>query len=191
MGYLFEPLPQSSAGRLPALASAQLELLRVSHLSLVLPSRSESTESPDAAPSAVQAAEQPAVIPTQGDLLGDLLNLDLGPPVSGPPIATSSVQMGAVDLLGGGLDSLVRRSPVCSFPDAQLYWWHRAGFDAGSCLDLLGTGQACPPGDVWASPLLLQLVKTEGHCALIYLVIIRWLERGSGLVLLSAFSLGT
>ncbi|XP_075625416.1 AP-1 complex subunit beta-1 isoform X2 [Balearica regulorum gibbericeps] len=69
---------------------------------------SESTESPDAAPSAVQAAEQPAVIPTQGDLLGDLLNLDLGPPVSGPPIATSSVQMGAVDLLGGGLDSLLR-----------------------------------------------------------------------------------
>ncbi|XP_054700500.1 AP-1 complex subunit beta-1 isoform X1 [Grus americana] len=68
---------------------------------------SESTESPDAAPSAVQAAEQPAVIPTQGDLLGDLLNLDLGPPVSGPPIATSSVQMGAVDLLGGGLDSLM------------------------------------------------------------------------------------
>ncbi|NXJ00199.1 AP1B1 protein, partial [Psophia crepitans] len=68
---------------------------------------SESTESPDAAPSGVQAAEQPAVIPTQGDLLGDLLNLDLGPPVSGPPIASSSVQMGAVDLLGGGLDSLM------------------------------------------------------------------------------------
>ncbi|KAF1458741.1 AP-1 complex subunit beta-1, partial [Spheniscus mendiculus] len=77
---------------------------------------SESAESPDTAPSGVQAAEQPAVIPTQGDLLGDLLNLDLGPPVSGPPIATSSVQMGAVDLLGGGLDSLVRRSPACSFP---------------------------------------------------------------------------
>ncbi|KAM9626217.1 AP-1 complex subunit beta-1 isoform 1-T1 [Morphnus guianensis] len=68
---------------------------------------SESAESPDTAPSGVQAAEQPAVIPTQGDLLGDLLNLDLGPPVSGPPIATSSVQMGAVDLLGGGLDSLM------------------------------------------------------------------------------------
>lgn len=47
----------------------------------------------------------------QGDLLGDLLNLDLGPPVSGPPLATSSVQMGAVDLLGGGLDSLVRPNP--------------------------------------------------------------------------------
>uniref|UniRef100_A0A8C8A9R7 AP complex subunit beta n=1 Tax=Otus sunia TaxID=257818 RepID=A0A8C8A9R7_9STRI len=68
---------------------------------------SESAESPDTAPSGVQAAEQPAVIPTQGDLLGDLLNLDLGPPVSGPPLTTSSVQMGAVDLLGGGLDSLM------------------------------------------------------------------------------------
>ncbi|XP_054248962.1 AP-1 complex subunit beta-1 isoform X6 [Indicator indicator] len=68
---------------------------------------SESAESPEAAPSAVQAAEQPAVIPTQGDLLGDLLNLDLGPPESGTPIATSTVQMGAMDLLGGGLDILV------------------------------------------------------------------------------------
>ncbi|XP_027562200.1 AP-1 complex subunit beta-1 isoform X2 [Neopelma chrysocephalum] len=68
---------------------------------------SESAESPDTAPSGAPAADQPSVIPTQGDLLGDLLNLDLGPPVSGPPVATSSVQMGAVDLLGGGLDSLM------------------------------------------------------------------------------------
>lgn len=52
----------------------------------------------------------------QGDLLGDLLNLDLGPPVSGPPLATSSVQMGAVDLLGGGLDSLVWPSPAQPSP---------------------------------------------------------------------------
>ncbi|XP_010002079.1 PREDICTED: AP-1 complex subunit beta-1 isoform X6 [Chaetura pelagica] len=66
----------------------------------------ESPESPDAAPPGVQGTEQPAVIPTQGDLLGDLLNLDLGPPVSGPPMAPA-VQMGAVDLLGGGLDSLM------------------------------------------------------------------------------------
>uniref|UniRef100_A0A803VMP8 Adaptor related protein complex 1 subunit beta 1 n=1 Tax=Ficedula albicollis TaxID=59894 RepID=A0A803VMP8_FICAL len=53
-------------------------------------------------------SDQPSVIPTQGDLLGDLLNLDLGPPVTGPPMATSTVPMGAVDLLGGGLDSLLR-----------------------------------------------------------------------------------
>lgn len=52
--------------------------------------------------------EQPQVIPSQGDLLGDLLNLDLGPPVNMPQV--SSMQMGAVDLLGGGLDSLVSNS---------------------------------------------------------------------------------
>ncbi|KAM6970370.1 AP-2 complex subunit beta isoform 1-T1 [Aplochiton taeniatus] len=49
--------------------------------------------------------DQPQVIPSQGDLLGDLLNLDLGPPVNVPQV--SSMQMGAVDLLGGGLDSLL------------------------------------------------------------------------------------
>uniref|UniRef100_A0A668SAB0 AP complex subunit beta n=1 Tax=Oreochromis aureus TaxID=47969 RepID=A0A668SAB0_OREAU len=51
------------------------------------------------------AMDQPHVIPSQGDLLGDLLNLDLGPPVNVPQV--SSMQMGAVDLLGGGLDSLL------------------------------------------------------------------------------------
>uniref|UniRef100_A0A8C1MVC6 AP complex subunit beta n=1 Tax=Cyprinus carpio TaxID=7962 RepID=A0A8C1MVC6_CYPCA len=50
--------------------------------------------------------DQPQVIPSQGDLLGDLLNLDLGPPVNVPQ--GSSMQIGAVDLLGGGLDSLVQ-----------------------------------------------------------------------------------
>ncbi|XP_040107335.1 AP-1 complex subunit beta-1 isoform X3 [Oryx dammah] len=68
---------------------------------------SESTESPETAPAGAPPGEQLDTVPTQGDLLGDLLNLDLGPPVSGPPLATSTVQMGAVDLLGGGLDSLI------------------------------------------------------------------------------------
>ncbi|NXA76611.1 AP2B1 protein, partial [Thryothorus ludovicianus] len=49
--------------------------------------------------------EQPQVIPFQGDLLGDLLNLDLGPPVNVPQVPL--MQMGAVDLLGGGLDTLL------------------------------------------------------------------------------------
>uniref|UniRef100_A0A2K5NNS9 AP complex subunit beta n=1 Tax=Cercocebus atys TaxID=9531 RepID=A0A2K5NNS9_CERAT len=78
---------------------------------------SESAESPETAPAGAPPGEQPDVIPAQGDLLGDLLNLDLGPPVSGPPLTTSSVQMGAVDLLGGGLDSLVCHG--CPLDDAK------------------------------------------------------------------------
>ncbi|KAL4646648.1 AP-1 complex subunit beta-1-like [Arapaima gigas] len=70
----------------------------------------ESTESPEGAQSAGTAVPEavPAVIPSQGDLLGDLLNLDLGPPTTGvTPAPTSAMQMGAMDLLGGGLDSLL------------------------------------------------------------------------------------
>ena len=74
----------------------------------------ESAESPDVvqAMSGVSDAP-PAVIPSQGDLLGDLLNLDLAPPTTTVPAVPSSMQMGAMDLLGGGLDSLV--GPQCSF----------------------------------------------------------------------------
>ncbi|PNJ06312.1 AP2B1 isoform 12, partial [Pongo abelii] len=60
--------------------------------------------------------EQPQVIPSQGDLLGDLLNLDLGPPVNVPQV--SSMQMGAVDLLGGGLDSLPQKLFTVQFSSA-------------------------------------------------------------------------
>uniref|UniRef100_A0A8K9UQD4 Adaptor related protein complex 2 subunit beta 1 n=1 Tax=Oncorhynchus mykiss TaxID=8022 RepID=A0A8K9UQD4_ONCMY len=62
-------------------------------------------ESPVSAGPAVPIEQAQSVIPSQGDLLGDLLNLDLGPPVNVPQV--SSMQMGAVDLLGGGLDSLL------------------------------------------------------------------------------------
>ncbi|XP_073410193.1 AP-1 complex subunit beta-1-like isoform X2 [Dendrobates tinctorius] len=69
---------------------------------------SESAESPDAVTTVqAQAETHPSVIPSQGDLLGDLLNLDLAPPVSGPPLTTSSVPLGGVDLLSGGLDTLL------------------------------------------------------------------------------------
>ncbi|KAG8455656.1 hypothetical protein GDO86_001735 [Hymenochirus boettgeri] len=68
---------------------------------------SESAESPESVPTGVPPTEvHPSVIPSQGDLLGDLLNLDLVPP-AGPPLTTSSVPLGGVDLLGGGLDSLL------------------------------------------------------------------------------------
>ncbi|XP_013869779.1 AP-1 complex subunit beta-1 isoform X5 [Austrofundulus limnaeus] len=69
----------------------------------------ESVESPDTGSAAGVSDAPPAVIPSQGDLLGDLLNLDLTPPATTgpPPPATSGLQMGAMDLLGGGLDSLL------------------------------------------------------------------------------------
>ena len=76
---------------------------------MLITSRGESADSPDTGSAAGVSEAPPAVIPSQGDLLGDLLNLDLTPPTTtGPPPAPSSgMQMGAMDLLGGGLDSLV------------------------------------------------------------------------------------
>nr|XP_015828510.2 AP-1 complex subunit beta-1 isoform X1 [Nothobranchius furzeri] len=69
----------------------------------------ESLESPDTGSAAGGSDAPPAVIPSQGDLLGDLLNLDLTPPATTgpPPPPTSGMQLGAMDLLGGGLDSLM------------------------------------------------------------------------------------
>lgn len=75
-----------------------------SHSSSVFDCSTDAGDSPVGTTTATNL-EQPQVIPSQGDLLGDLLNLDLGPPVNVPQV--SSMQMGAVDLLGGGLDSLV------------------------------------------------------------------------------------
>uniref|UniRef100_A0A8C7G9C0 AP complex subunit beta n=1 Tax=Oncorhynchus kisutch TaxID=8019 RepID=A0A8C7G9C0_ONCKI len=78
-----------------------------------LPARTgsgEGTECPDVGNAAGGSAPEaaPSIIPSQGDLLGDLLNLDLAPPTTtGPTPSTSGMQMGGMDLLGGGLESLV------------------------------------------------------------------------------------
>ncbi|KAM9446764.1 AP-1 complex subunit beta-1 isoform 1-T1 [Clarias gariepinus] len=80
-----------------------------------LPARTgsgESPESPDVSQTVGGVADAPpAVIPSQGDLLGDLLNLDLAPPTTTVPSMPPAMQMGAVDLLGGGLDSLMGDEP--------------------------------------------------------------------------------
>ncbi|XP_071209082.1 AP-1 complex subunit beta-1 isoform X3 [Salvelinus alpinus] len=77
-----------------------------------LPARTgsgESTESPDVGTAAGGSAPEaaPSIIPSQGDLLGDLLNLDMAPPTTSGPPPTTGMQMGGMDLLGGGLDSLL------------------------------------------------------------------------------------
>uniref|UniRef100_A0A8C8IU39 AP complex subunit beta n=1 Tax=Oncorhynchus tshawytscha TaxID=74940 RepID=A0A8C8IU39_ONCTS len=61
-----------------------------------LPIHIDTGESPVSAGPVVPIEQAQSVIPSQGDLLGDLLNLDLGPPVNVPQV--SSMQMGAVDL---------------------------------------------------------------------------------------------
>lgn len=52
---------------------------------------------------------QPAVIPSHDTLIGDLLSMDLNPPIvqnAAQPAAGG--YGGHVDLLGGGLDALVK-----------------------------------------------------------------------------------
>lgn len=70
-----------------------------------LPHSGESSESQDTG-SATGPPEAPLAVILS---LGDLLNLDLTPPTTttAAPVPASGMQMGAVDLLGGGLDSLV------------------------------------------------------------------------------------
>jgi hypothetical protein len=51
--------------------------------------------------------DQPAVIPAQDSLIGDLLSMDISAPTVPVPATTSVFSPPSVDLLGGGLDSLV------------------------------------------------------------------------------------
>ncbi|XP_033098668.1 AP-1 complex subunit beta-1-like [Anneissia japonica] len=83
-------------------------------------SGSTSPESPEATPVAAQA-QQPTVIPQpagQADLIGDLLSMDLGPPQ--PSVSMTQQPSAGMDLLGGGLDSLLGDpvAPAASAPAA-------------------------------------------------------------------------
>uniref|UniRef100_A0A8C5FQC8 AP complex subunit beta n=1 Tax=Gadus morhua TaxID=8049 RepID=A0A8C5FQC8_GADMO len=120
-----------------------------------IPIRSGSSESQDTggAPGATEAPA--AVIPSQGDLLGDLLNLDLTPPTStagappGPPMP-----MGGMDLLGGGLDSLMGSgfgAPAAVMPSSLNA---PVGGGLGDLFDLGGgvgmpMGTFVPPKTLW------------------------------------------
>ncbi|PIK50628.1 putative AP-1 complex subunit beta-1 [Apostichopus japonicus] len=91
-----------------------------------LPIRSAGSGSASPEPSTPQKAPETTVIPTtpapENDLLGDLLNLDLGPTnqqfMSPAPAAPPQQQdSSSFDLLGGGLDSLLdTQAPTQSSP---------------------------------------------------------------------------
>uniref|UniRef100_A0A7N6FH10 AP complex subunit beta n=1 Tax=Anabas testudineus TaxID=64144 RepID=A0A7N6FH10_ANATE len=122
----------------------------------------ESVESPDTGSTAAAVSEAPpAVIPSQGDLLGDLLNLDLTPPTTTGPIPppSSGMQMGAMDLLGGGLDSLLLDSesaPVSSGLDDL--------FDLGGGVGM-PMGAYSPPKTVWLPAMKAKGLEISGTFA--------------------------
>ena len=73
--------------------------------------RSGST-SPESETTPTPVPQSTVILPSQGsqgDLIGDLLNMDLGPPMMGSTMPASQPEnTAAIDLLGGGgLDSLV------------------------------------------------------------------------------------
>jgi len=74
----------------------------------------------------VAAAPQVTVIPGVDSLIGDLLDMDIGPPMTqqyhqsmGPPVAAVP-SAGGMDLLGEGLDSLVCYSTLLSTSELSI-----------------------------------------------------------------------
>uniref|UniRef100_A0A674AZD6 AP complex subunit beta n=1 Tax=Salmo trutta TaxID=8032 RepID=A0A674AZD6_SALTR len=149
-----------------------------------LPARTgsgESTESPDVGTAAGGSAPEaaPSIIPSQGDLLGDLLNLDMAPPTtSGPPPPTTGMQMGGMDLLGGGLDSLVGIShsvdPYAATPAAPAVMPASlnapVGGGLGDLFDLGGgvgmpMGAYIPPKIVWLPAMKAKGLEISGTFA--------------------------
>uniref|UniRef100_A0A8C8A6B7 AP complex subunit beta n=1 Tax=Oryzias sinensis TaxID=183150 RepID=A0A8C8A6B7_9TELE len=138
-----------------------------------LPCSAGSVDSPETSSTAGVSDAPPAVIPSQGDLLGDLLNLDLTPTTTGPPppAVSTGMQLGAMDLLGGGLDSLCD-TLVCDLqigagfgaaPAAMPASFGAPGsgglddlFDLGSGVGM-PMGAYSPPKSVW-----LQAMKAKG-----------------------------
>uniref|UniRef100_A0A3Q0RNG8 AP complex subunit beta n=1 Tax=Amphilophus citrinellus TaxID=61819 RepID=A0A3Q0RNG8_AMPCI len=136
-----------------------------------LPGSAES-ESPDTASAAGVSDAPPAVIPSQGDLLGDLLNLDLTPPTTTgpPPAASSGMQMGAMDLLGGGLDSLIGGgfgAPPAAMPasfNAPVSGGLDDLFDLGGGVGM-PMGAYNPPKTVWLPAMKAKGLEISGTFA--------------------------
>uniref|UniRef100_A0A674PNW8 Adaptor related protein complex 1 subunit beta 1 n=1 Tax=Takifugu rubripes TaxID=31033 RepID=A0A674PNW8_TAKRU len=126
----------------------------------------ESVDSPETGSTAGVSEAPPAVIPSQGDLLGDLLNLDLTPPASVPP-PTSGMQMGAVDLLGGGLDSLMGAgfgAPPAAVPpafSAPVSGGLDDLFDLGGGVGM-PMGVYTPPKTVWLPAMKAKGLEISG-----------------------------
>uniref|UniRef100_A0A8C2PZ31 AP complex subunit beta n=1 Tax=Cyprinus carpio TaxID=7962 RepID=A0A8C2PZ31_CYPCA len=121
------------------------------------------TGSPDVGQSGPSEAP-PAVIPSQGDLLGDLLNLDLAPPTATVPSVQPSMQMGAMDLLGGGLDSLVCSSPAASHFATNVISGLGDLFDLGGGVGM-PTGSYVAPKTVWLLAMKAKGLEISGTFA--------------------------
>uniref|UniRef100_A0A9J8D745 AP complex subunit beta n=2 Tax=Cyprinus carpio TaxID=7962 RepID=A0A9J8D745_CYPCA len=119
--------------------------------------------SPDVGQSGPSEAP-PAVIPSQGDLLGDLLNLDLAPPTATVPSVQPSMQMGAMDLLGGGLDSLVCSSPAASHFATNVISGLGDLFDLGGGVGM-PTGSYVAPKTVWLLAMKAKGLEISGTFA--------------------------
>jgi hypothetical protein len=81
----------------------------------VLPPRTGSITPEDPAQTEVPSVPQATVIPGADSLIGDLLDMDLGPPSQSYGHQPPPMQSTSVDLLGEGLDSLVRSSKFAGY----------------------------------------------------------------------------
>jgi hypothetical protein len=117
----------------------------------VLPPRAGQTEEQQREVVAVTAAPQVTVIPGVDSLIGDLLDMDIGPPMTqqfqstvGQPLGAVP-SSGAMDLLGEGLDSLLGPSQPVSSLD-----FLGASSGLGGLSELFGQSPTyVPPQEVW------------------------------------------
>ena len=99
-----------------------------------------------------QSAPQPTVIPSQDSLIPDLLNMDINAPAVIPQ--SSQPAAGTLDLLGGGLDSLLGGGGDAAAPAAA------STTSAGLLGDIFGLGAA--PATTFVSPKTVWLPAARG-----------------------------